>query len=299
MQVIRSGDLRSGAAHPELVGRVETISEAELRATVEALACPRHYTVEREANRRAASWIEERLASYGYQVQRCGEFDNLLARHPARRERPAILIGAHYDSVPGSPGADDNASAVAALLACARCIAEHAPEASVVFVAFNREEDGLVGSTDFAARTLPSLDLKIGEAHVLEMVGYRDRTPGSQKVPSGLPIRISEAGDFLGLVADQRSHALLDRVLHTARTYQPELPVAGLKVFFGLEKRIPTLRRSDHAPFWDAGIPALMWTDTAEFRNPHYHQPTDTPETLDYPFLLAVTRALTVHALAG
>jgi hypothetical protein len=141
--------------------------------------------------------------------------------------------------------------------------------------------------------------LEIREAHVLEMVGYRDRTPGSQRTPSGLPIQIPNTGDFLGLVANESSHPALDATLVQARTYVPDLPVYGLKLPRGADRAIADVLRSDHAPFWSAGIPALMWTDTAEYRNPHYHRPTDLPETLDYAFLLAVTRALVATVLAS
>jgi len=91
---------------------------------------------------------------------------------------------------------------------------------------------------------------------------------------------------------------LLKPILKCSKTYVPEFPVWGLKVFFGLEKKFSDLRRSDHAPFWDQKIAALMWTDTSEFRNPHYHQPSDTPETLDYEFLQKVTQLLVARALS-
>jgi hypothetical protein len=108
-------------------------------------------------------------------------------------------------------------------------------------------------------------------------------------------------GDFIGLVGSHASGFLLDRVLAVAAChgvpvqalYLPNVPLEALaRVSYHL-------LRSDHVPFWRMGMPALMWTDTAEFRNPNYHQPTDTPETLDYPFLAEVTRLLTHVVLAG
>jgi hypothetical protein len=210
----------------------------------------------------------------------------------------SLLVGAHYDSVPGTPGADDNASAVAALLECARVISAAAPELPVCYVAFNREEDGLIGSADFVGGYLPSSPHRIAAAHILEMVGYCSREPGSQQVPQGLPIQVPSVGDFIGVLGNGSSGAIVDESVACARTYTPDLPAIGLKVMFGAERLLPVLSRSDHDPFWRAGIPAVMWTDTAEFRNPHYHAATDTPDTLDYGFLTRVTQMLAACLLA-
>jgi hypothetical protein len=125
------------------------------------------------------------------------------------------------------------------------------------------------------------------------MVGYASSASGSQQVPAGLPIKINDRGDFLGLLANSASLELMDSVVRHAATYTPQLPVTGLKVRLGLEKHFPVLARSDHAPFWAMEIPALMWTDTSEFRNPNYHLRTDTPDTLNYDFLRKVTQLLT------
>jgi hypothetical protein len=99
-------------------------------------------------------------------------------------------------------------------------------------------------------------------------------------------------GDFIGVLGNRDSNRFVDSVLIQAATYVPELPVLGLKVHLGVEKLLPVLARSDHDPFWRARIPAIMWTDTAEYRNPHYHRETDTPETLDYGFKQSVTQLL-------
>jgi Zn-dependent M28 family amino/carboxypeptidase len=291
MQVVSASEFPTTDAERTIAAAIANISEEELREAVATLAAPRHYTAERDSNRRACEWIRSRLEGFRYVVRLDGPYDNVIALPRSADGAPLVLVGAHYDSVPGCPGADDNASAVAALLACARCVAQHAPNAAVAFAAFNREEDGLLGSTDFASR-LTSNGLKIHAAHVLEMVGYRDRRPNSQRLPAGLRISIPDTGDFLGLVANAISHSSLDTVLFNARTYVPDLPVFGLKLPPGAEIAVADVLRSDHSPFWAAGIPALMWTDTAEFRNPHYHRPTDTPDTLDFDFLHSITRLL-------
>jgi hypothetical protein len=129
------------------------------------------------------------------------------------------------------------------------------------------------------------------------MVGFASDEPGTQKIPSGLPVRVPTTGNFLGLLANKDSHHVLSEVLACASTYLPELPVIGLRVTLGLEKHLPVLLRSDHAPFWARHIPATMWTDTSEFRNPYYHQPGDKPETLNYSFLRAVTQLLVACVL--
>jgi Zn-dependent M28 family amino/carboxypeptidase len=142
----------------------------------------------------------------------------------------------------------------------------------------------------------------IEEAHIFEMVGYRDRTPGSQTMPAGLPVLDGrDVGDFLALLANRHSNAIAEGLLRLAACYIAEPPVAALKVYLGLERAFGHLNRSDHAPFWEAGIPSIMWTDTSEFRNPHYHRASDAPDTLDYEFMaevarLALARVLATHA---
>jgi Zn-dependent M28 family amino/carboxypeptidase len=273
---------------------LKTISEIQLREWVERISVPRHFRAEREHNRATARWLHDVLAAFGYRVERQGPYTNILAFPESSADlHEVILVGAHYDSVANCPGADDNGSAVAALLGCAAACSLWRPLLPVVFVAFNREEDGLLGSRDFVESYLPQAAFKVRCAHILEMVGYASSEPGSQRLPAGLPVKISDTGDFLGLLANRRSAKAMDFVLRQARTHVPELPVSGLNVKLGLEKYFPVLSRSDHAPFWARKIPAVMWTDTSEFRNHHYHRSTDTPDTLNYPFLRQVTQLLT------
>ena len=213
---------------------------------------------------------------------------NVIAGDP---QRARILIGAHYDAIPGTPGADDNASAVAVLLAAARAIGSHE---SICYVAFNGEECGFVGSKAL----VESLGCNRPEqVHILEMVGFTRKAPSSQKNPVPM-IQCPDVADFLGLVGTHQSRHILDHVLACAG--YSKIPVYGLYLperSLGQIRLIaPHVFRSDHDPFWRKGIPALMWTDTAEFRNPNYHQPTDTPDTLDYGFMAEVTRLL-IHSV--
>jgi hypothetical protein len=272
-----------------------SVSEVELRKWVERLAVPRHYVMEADENEGAALWIASLLQSWGYDVKFQGQWRNVVAL-PKNISRPITLVGAHYDSVGGCPGADDNASAVAAMLGCAQACA-HSQHAQIGYVAFNREEDGLLGSRDFVEWLDSTRILQVARAHVLEMVGFASDEPGTQKIPGGLPVRIPDTGNFLGLLANKDSHRVLDDVLACASTYLPDLTVIGLRVTLGLERHFPVLLRSDHAPFWARKIPATMWTDTSEFRNPYYHEPGDKPATLNYRFLQAVTQLLTACVL--
>jgi Zn-dependent M28 family amino/carboxypeptidase len=200
--------------------------------------------------------------------------------------------------VPGTPGADDNASAVAVCLECARLLKQQG-FGSTMIVLFNREEDGLLGSREFVAGLPAESGWVVAEAHVFEMVGFCTRAPGSQRLPPGLPgIAGPDVGDFLALLANRHSNAIAESLLALAATYVSAATVLALKIYLGLERYFSHLLRSDHAPFWQAGIPSIMWTDTSEFRNPHYHCPSDTPDTLDYDFLAQVTRLALARAVS-
>jgi Zn-dependent M28 family amino/carboxypeptidase len=279
---------------PKTVELMASVSETELRASVERLSVPRHFIMEADENEAAALWIAAQLQRWGYDVHLQGHWRNVVAL-PKKISGPLTLVGAHYDSVGGCAGADDNASAVAAMLGCAQACAGQG--AAVGFISFNREEDGLLGSRDFVEWLESSRRFQVSRAHILEMVGFASDKPGTQQVPGGLPVRIPNTGNFLGLLANKDSHRVLDEILVSASTYLPEFSVIGLRVTLGLEKHFPVLLRSDHAPFWARGIPATMWTDTSEFRNPYYHQPGDKPATLNYKFLRTVTQLLVATVL--
>ena len=275
--------------HAGLIDALASVGEAELREAVVELAAPRHMFRQRAENRRAAQYVAGALEERGYAVELEGELRNVVALPRSLPRQPLILVGAHYDSVPDTPGADDNASGIAAMLACARALARLEPRPSVGFVAWNGEEDGLLGSIEFVQQRQAQGDLPIAAVHVLEMVGYARHEPGSQRMPLPVP-GAPDVGDFIGLLGNQRSNHLVELAAKQAEAVVPELPVVGLKLYLGLEGWLPVLHRSDHSPFWKAKIPAMLWTDTAEFRNPNYHRPTDTPETLDYGFMRRVTQ---------
>jgi len=228
---------------------------------------------------------------------------NLVATRPGSAP-PYMVVGAHLDTVLESPGADDNASGVAVALELARRLTE---PASVMIAILDLEEAGFVGARVLARRL--AAERAVSGMLCLESVGcYRDQ-PGTQQVPTGLRRLIEDAeavlaqrrGDFLAVVHRRSSQPVAERFcelaakfgLPTVRVRDPRPDgVAGLLATAALPP-LANLDRSDHLPFWRRGIPSMMVTDTANLRNPNYHRPTDTPDTLDYPRLARLVSALT------
>ncbi len=208
-----------------------------------------------------------------------------------------LLVGAHYDTVAGSPGADDNGSALAVLLEVAYCLKDADVVRPVWLAAFSLEEQGLLGSRAFASR-LKKSGRPLAGAVILECVGYTSQEPGSQRHPPGVPASAPTVGNFLGIVGNESSRPLIAAVEQSARRIS--LPTFTLAVPSRGEA-FPDVRRSDHASFWDEDLPAVMLTDTANFRNPHYHQPTDRIETLDLAFIEQVSDVVleVIRTLAG
>ncbi len=297
MRLLHSSQVPGPMPRAEIQSVLEGVSSDRLRECVQKISVPRHFRAQPETNQAIARWLAEQFQCWGYEVELQGTLRNVVAR-PRTKASEVIVVGAHYDSVPETPGADDNGSAVAALLGCAEACARLGRDTPVCFAAFNCEEDGMWGSAEFVAH-LGKTGPRVRVAHILEMVGFASSKPDSQRLPTGLPISLPPRGDFLGILANQTSGAQLEYILGQARAYSPRLSVIGLEVPLGAEQLLPVLARSDHLPFWNENIPAVMWTDTSEFRNPHYHRLSDTPETLDYGFLRQVTQVLAACVLEG
>jgi len=258
-----------------------SVSGDRLWADINALAFPRATDAARASARKH---IAHTLQNLGYRPSLLGFSGgiNVLAeRRGTHPELKALLVGAHFDTVPNSPGADDNASGVAVALEMARLVAQKPTPRTIRFAFFDGEERGLLGSRAYAAS--PS---RTGDLHaviIAEMVGFRCMTADCQKAPTSIPRSlVPKIGNFLAVVGDIESPSLLVAFRHATRPDRP--PVYVLPV---TEKGtlMPDTRRSDHAPFWDVGISAVMVTDTANLRTPHYHQASDRPETLDRGFL--------------
>ncbi len=207
-----------------------------------------------------------------------------------KQESPLILIGAHYDTVPGTPGADDNGTGVAVLLELAREFSSQPLKYPVSLVAFDMEEYGLLGSQHYAEK-LKQKQQKLRLMFSLEMLGYCDSTPNSQNYPPGLKYFYPNQGNFIALIGnlstviDMFQMSIKINKIGTNCQWLP-VPNRGLT--------IRDTRRSDHAPFWDRGYKAIMITDTANMRNPNYHQKGDTIDTLDLDFLTGVCQGLMI-----
>ena len=246
-------------------------------------------------------FIEKELETYGLIVEsdyfsyRGKNFRNIVGRLSPHRAGSIVILGAHFDSVQGTPGADDNASGVVVLLEAARLLARARVGSQVLFCAFNLEELNMIGSGYFAKK-LKSAGAKVAAMISLEMVGYTDSRPGSQKYPLGLKAFYPDRGNFIGVIGNWNSASLLRRFARQMRQVRG-LPVETLSVP-GNGGLIPAVRLSDHSSFWDAGYPALMVTDTSFYRNPNYHGSTDTLETLNFDFMAKVCEGVIGAVLA-
>ena len=210
-------------------------------------------------------------------------------------EAPLLVVSAHYDSVPGTPGADDNGSGTVVLLELARRLAHRPLDLELALVWFDAEEEGLIGSGRYVEALRPDERQRLMGAINLETLGYTDRRPGSQSQPPGTKALFDpgDRGDFLLIVGNLQSALLGRAVFEGLQTeHGPGFRSELFALLPGAGWLVPDSRRSDHARFWDAELPAVMLTDTANLRSPHYHQPTDTVETLDLEFLASAARGV-------
>jgi Peptidase family M28 len=231
-------------------------------------------------------------------------WNNIIVDLPGTTAKhEVVLIGAHFDAVPNSPGADDNGTGTACLLEAARVLKSYPMQRSVRLVFFNLEEIGLVGSRAHVERLKPRLESKeeqlVGMIS-LEMLGYFTDEANSQRspLPANDIFTPPTTGNFLALVGLQRHQGFSQAFAKAMTASEPGLPV--LAVDF-LPIAPPDFARSDHAPFLGAGLPGVMLTDTANFRNPNYHTPKDTVDTIDQKRFVLACRAVigATHRVAG
>lgn len=251
------------------------------------LATQGHYYVQNYIHGQLKQWGAAEPIAFDHQNR---EYYNFCLKLPGRQSLAPIVIGAHYDTVPGSPGADDNATGIAVLLELARHFSHQPSRRPLHLVAFDLEEYGLWGSRAYveALRGQP-IHLMLS----LEMLGYCARETAdqpSQTYPlSGMDLIYPKSGDFIALIGNWQiipTMWRLQRAMSKAGANCAWLPMVNQ----GLP--LPATRRSDHAPFWDAGYNAILVTDTADLRNPHYHLATDTLSTLDIQFLSQICLGL-------
>lgn len=239
----------------------------------------------------AGALVRRELEGLGYQVESADSGEGVFRtsvlfaeKRGATRPDEVVLVGAHYDAF--YQGADDNSSGVSAVLELARLFAGRTFDRTIRFVAFDHEELGLVGSSRYA-QSLPEEE-QLVVALVFDCIAYADSTPGSQRSLPGLPS--PSAGDFLAVISNQLS---LPRALEV-RALQDALELVKVVTLTAPEDGASpvsgNLMRSDHAPFWLTGRSAIFMTDTANFRNPHYHKETDTPDRLEPVFFRGVVQ---------
>jgi len=291
-----------------------SVEATQLMSHVQALAVPAATPTQKEA---ARQYITEQLSQYGltpvrqpYGSAESGGVNIVADITGSAPGAGSIVLGAHYDNEPGSPGADDNGSGVATLLEAARIFANldtssdatnvRALPRSLKLVFFDQEElqpdgTGLLGSIAFTEDSANTSDVR--GAVILDMIGYACRVPGCQTYPPQLPLSdVPDTGDFLAVLGLQNHTDLIGAFMLSGQTNWPlvitlPIPKPMLRLF-------PDLLRSDHAPFWDKDIPAVFVTDTANFRNPNYHTPQDTPDTLDVSFFRGSAQHV-VNAIAA
>jgi len=249
--------------------------------------------------------IEQGFSQAGYEIQHdtyeiAGQTYRNVVAELQGSDQTIVVIGAHYDTAPGTPGADDNASGVAVLLELARSLRDFAPGPTVRWIAFTLEEPPyywtpLMGSRVHARKCRQRTE-RILVMISLEMTGYYRDRPGSQGYPLPFMSRVyPDRGNFIALAGNLRSRRLVRRIagrMSEARALPVEWAAFPLMPGAGL---------SDNWSFWKEGYRALMITDTAFFRNPHYHLASDLPETLDYARMAALVAALdqAIRALWG
>jgi aminopeptidase YwaD len=271
--------------------------ETCLQQHVANLSYVRHNIANPSGLKQARAYIEQVFDGLGFEVRRekvpavPGEY-NILARMPGDTSDLKLIIEAHHDTVENSPGADDNASGVAGVLEVARLLG---PQPGIEYASFCLEEQKLQGAVAYVENLARDARPQMID---LEMIGFTRSELLAQTLPvklgpQKLEVPLPATGRTIAIVGDWKSRHLT-RLVATAccREGQPALALS-LPL---LAQLIPDIRRSDHAPFWKRGLEAVMVTDTANFRNPHYHRMTDVPESLDLSFAARISRAVTAYA---
>ncbi len=302
--LLRSGTLMPGETYSRSghsFDAPDALVEDRLRQHVWKLAGqgqigPRHMG-RPEALEAAASYIESQLQGFGYETEReifavdSSEAANIVAEIKGETDE-IVIVGAHYDTVPDSPGANDNATGVAALLELARLHRSDATRPTVRFVAFVNEERPYFLTSAMGSAVHAKRSRQRGE-HILcmfslETIGFYTDEPNSQSYPFPYSLFYPKTGNFVGFVANTDSRNELHRAISAFRS-QAAIDSEGLAA----PRIIADINRSDQISFWKYGIPAIMVTDTVDFRYEHYHEPTDTPDVVAYPELAKVVMGLT------
>lgn len=282
---------------------VEQVDRAAYETDLMAIAAPRspgtpHW---QEVQDLCASRFEE--LGFAVERQQYATGVNVIGvKMGAKKPDERVVVSAHYDSVPSCAGADDNGTGVAGTLEAARVLAKEPHDRTLVVACWDEEERGLIGSKAYVARE-KAAGTNIVMAFVFEMIGYRNSAPMSQRTDPQLEAVFPDAGaqimanqyrgDFLLVVNDETAAQAVVDLQAVAKDVG--LPVVNISLLAALKTSLDALRRSDHAPFWDADYPALFVTDTADYRNPHYHcaqSSSDALVDIDVDFAVANVRAV-------
>ncbi len=296
-------DDRKGFNIADLVAQVDT---NRLKADMDSLVGTRHYTIPSQKLQSIKDTLTARfnrdqleLDVHSFQFQSY-QAQNFIGTHNGHAQaNQHVIIDGHYDCVSNGPGADDNLSAVVGMLEASRILSKFPFHKSIKFIGFDLEELGLLGSKEYVKNGRDLNEKNVGVLN-FEMIGYYSEKTGSQKLPAGFnqlfPAAYNEVvadsfrGNFITNVGNVASSLLVDTFNACAKKYVPELKVISVKAP-GKSTIAPDLRRSDHAAFWDADIPAVMLTDGANFRNKNYHSALDVIDSLNISFIQNVVKA--------
>ena len=246
---------------------------------------------------KAAQYIEDEFSALQFVpkseiVNNKGHRNIIVDVYGSRDRKVIMVVGAHYDTVPNSPGADDNASGVASLLEIARAFSDRKPSITLRFAAFVNEEEPFFGKEEmgslFNARRSKEKGENIVGMYSLEMLGYYSDARRSQYYPRPVRRFYPRTGNFIAFVGNLMSRSFLRESISSFRN-RARFPSEGL---VAPQLLVPDIRRSDNAAFWFHGYPAVMITDTSNFRNWNYHQMTDKYDTLDYNRMALVVDGL-------
>ena len=292
---------------------VDQVDSARLHDDLKVIARKRNFEAQPLVNEEVKDSIDNRFQRFGLETRRQGgthqgyQVENIIGRQEGiSDDTTTYILDAHFDSRADNDGADDNASGIVGVLEAARILSQYSFSRSINFIGFDLEEEGVVGSAQYLGQGgVRAFENIVGVVN-LEMIAYYDTTPNSQAVPPGFdllyPSQYSRLqardfrGDFLNNIAGAGNSELRLEFDSATLRYVPELDVISLNAPANISLA-PDFWRSDHAPFWVSGIPALMITDGADFRNLNYHTPGDTLGTLDLDFMTLVVKA-TVGAMA-
>jgi hypothetical protein len=296
----------------EIVKKVDT---SYMRNALTKIYGVRHYEISEGAQniQKTKDFIHNEFRRFGLETKRQAFSyatytpENIIGTVKGRSfDNEIVILGAHFDTVANSPGADDNGSGIIGMLAAMQILSKFTYERTISFVGFDLEEAGHLGSQNFVKTLKEKPSQKILGCINFDMIGYYSTAPNSQKFPKGFDkvfpqvhkvvLLDSMRGNFAVIVANENSSELNQRFENAIEKYVKELKSVSL-LLKGTGESFPDLRRSDHASFWDSGLPALYIGDGAYSRNPHYHKPGDTIDSINMVHISNVVKA-TVSMIA-